>query len=69
MLEHQFYVSGSDTQGYAIVDARAGMPLCANKSTIEEALEVVIQWRLPLSPLMWDSDTLSWVDIRPNDDE
>jgi hypothetical protein len=69
MLEHQFYISGSETQGYAVIDARAGMPLCATKSTMTEALEVVIQWKLPLSPLMWCSDSLAWVNIKPDDNE
>jgi hypothetical protein len=64
-MEHQFYLSGSDDMGYSVIDAKAGMPLCAPKSTLEEVLRVVMQWRLPLSPQMWDSDTLSWVNIRP----
>lgn len=64
-----FYLSGSDSMGYSVIDARAGMPLCAPKSTLEEVLLVVMQWRLPLSKMMWDSDTLSWVDINPDDNE
>lgn len=58
-----YYISGSDTMGYAVIDGHAGMPLCAPRSTMAEALRVVVQYDLPLSPLMWDSDTLGWVSL------
>lgn len=64
-----FYLSGSDSMGYSVIDARVGMPLCAPKSTLEEVLLFVLNWRLPLSKRMWDSDTLSWVNVNPDDDE
>lgn len=66
--DKQFYLSGSDSMGYSVIDAKAGMPLCAPKSTLEEVLFVVMQWRLPISRMMWDSDTLSWVSLRPDDE-
>lgn len=55
--------------GYSVIDAKAGMPLCAPKETMEGALELVLQWRLPLSSVMWDSDTLRWVNIVPGEDD
>jgi hypothetical protein len=69
MNDKQFYLSGSEEMGYSVIDAKAGMPLCAPKPAIEDVLLFVMQWRLPLSSVMWDSDTLSWVNINPNDEE
>ena len=65
MNDKQYYLSGSEEMGYSVIDAKAGMPLCAPKETMKGALELVLQWRLPLSSVMWDSDTLRWVNIDP----
>lgn len=69
MNDKQFYLSGSEEMGYSVIDAKAGMPLCAPKETMEAALMFVMQWRLPLSSAMWDSDSLSWVNIVPGEDD